>query len=55
MYQHEIEVRGRIIDKDHAIQPGFHNAVNIIVTNVNSIQEFMAIASESHDNLVKCI
>lgn len=41
--------------KDHAIQSGLHNAINIIVTNVNTIQEVMAIGSESHDNLVKCV
>jgi len=41
--------------KDHTIQRGFHNAINIMVTNVNTIQEAIAIVSESHDNLIKYV
>jgi len=50
--KYNLEVRGRIIAKDHTIQPGFHNAINSMVTNVNTIQEVMAIGSESYDNLI---
>lgn len=41
--------------KDRTIQPGFHNAITIMVTNVNTVQEVIAIGSVSHDNLIKYI
>jgi hypothetical protein len=53
--KYNLEVRGRIMAKDHTIQPGFHNAINIMVTNVNTVQEVMAFGSESHENLIKYI
>jgi hypothetical protein len=51
--KYNLEVRGRIVAKDSIIQPGFHNAINIVVTNVNSVQEVLTVGSDSHDNLIK--
>lgn len=53
--KYNLEVRGRIVAKDRTIQPGFHNAINMMVTNVNTIQEVIAIGSESHDSFIKYI
>jgi hypothetical protein len=53
--KYSLEVRGRFMAKDRTIQPGFHNAINIMVTNVNTKWEVIAIGSESHDNLIKYI
>lgn len=41
--------------KDRTIQPCFHNAINIMVTNVNTIQEVIAFGSQSHVSLIKYI